>query len=123
MNLQIKCRHADCSEETKAEILAKMARIEPLVTENTFVEIELTHHVKAKPGGDKEAEAILDIPGVNSIIRYASPGETFLEAVDRVLDKLDIHLTKLKDRKKDYSYNGEPPKVQAAERANSEEQL
>lgn len=122
MNFQIKCRHAECTDEVKQEITVKMQRIEPLVLDTTFVEMELIQHPKALKGGDKEAEVRMDIPGVSPVIRFASQGETFLEAVDRVLDKLDSHLTKRKDRETDHSFHGEPPKVQAAQIANSEEQ-
>jgi ribosomal subunit interface protein len=121
MNFQIKCRHAECTEEMKDEIKKKMQRLLPLIPENTFAEMVLVEHAKYQSGGSKEAEVILDIPGHSSIVRFVCLGETFLEAVDRVLDKLDEHLTKLKDRATDHSYRGDPPKVKVADTANSEE--
>jgi ribosomal subunit interface protein len=121
MNFQLKCRHMDCPDDLKQAIPEKVKRFEPLVPDQTFMEMELNQLPRAQADGDKEAEVLVDIPGVKPVIRFVCHGETFLEAVDRVLDKLDEELSKRKDKLTDHSYNGEPVKVIVADEVNRDE--
>jgi ribosomal subunit interface protein len=121
LNFQLKCRGMECPPELEDAIHSKITRFEGLVPETSYMEIELTQHAKVQTRGDKEAEVILDIPGVKPVIRFVAEGETFLEAVDRILDKLDEALSERKERVTDHSYHGPAPKELLADVANKEE--
>jgi ribosomal subunit interface protein len=121
MNYHIKCRHMECPPDVEEAVREKITRFERLVPETAYLEIELAQHARAHKGGDKEAEIILDIPGVKPVFRFRSDGKTYLEAVDIVLDKLDQELTRKKDRWQDRHYRGEPLKVVVADTLHDQE--
>lgn len=115
MNFQFKHRQTVCPPELVEKISEKVDRFTRVLPETAYMEVSVCQHAKAQDGGDKEAEVIVDIPGVKPVIRFVAQGETFLEAVDRVLDKLDDELGKRKNRDGDHSYSGPSPKEWAAE--------
>lgn len=119
MNFQLKHRQVTCPDELVEVIESKVSRFERLVPENSFLEVELIQHAKAHGNGDKEAEVILDIPGVKPVIRFEATGTTFLEAVDRVFDALDEELGKRKNRQTDH-HVAVSPKEWAADIARKE---
>jgi ribosomal subunit interface protein len=123
MNFQLKCRnHTDCPEDVKQAISEKVERFNALVPDTAYLEIELTSLHRPRQNGAKEAEVILDIPGVKPVWRFASNGETFIEAVDVVLDNLDEELSKFKAKSHEYrNHHGDPIKIQVADEMNKEE--
>jgi ribosomal subunit interface protein len=119
MNVQIKCRGMECPDTVRDQVYEKMQRFERVIPETAFIEIELATLTKSMPEGDQEAEIIVDIPGVKPVIRFTSHGQTLIEAIDRVLDKLDEEMSDRKDRDHDYHYNGPSPKERIAEQMRS----
>lgn len=118
MNFQFKHRHTVCPPELAASVEEKLTRFERLLPEHSYVEIEVNELAHAHTHGDKRAEVIVDIPGEKPVIRFEAKGETFLEAIDRVLDRLDTALGQRKHKIHDRSYNGQHPKEWLAEQAN-----
>ena len=123
MNFQLKCRnHTDCPDQVKQAISEKIERFNTIVTETAYMEIELIHLQRPHANGDKEAEVILDIPGVKPVIRFTANGETFIEAVDVILDNLDEEMSNFKAKASEYRPpHSEPMKVQVATEMNKEE--
>ncbi|HEY1074136.1 MAG TPA: HPF/RaiA family ribosome-associated protein [Patescibacteria group bacterium] len=119
MNFQLKHRQVTCPQELVDSIESKVTRFERLIPENSFLEVELIQHAKAHGDGDKEAEVILDIPGVKPVIRFTAIGTTFLEAVDRIFDQLDEELGRRKNREGDH-HVAVSPKEWSAEEAHKE---
>ncbi len=119
MNVQLKCRGMECPDTVRDQVYDKMQRFERVIPETAFIEIELAVLPKSMPEGDQEAEIIVDIPGVKPVIRFIAHGQTLIEAVDRVLDKLDEEMSDRKDRDHDYHYNGQSPKERVADELRS----
>lgn len=121
MNFQLKHRGVEVPESLKIAIAAKVGRFETVVPENAYIEVELTHH-SSHHEGKQEAEVMLDIPGSKQVVRFKATAETFLSAVDIVLDKLDDEMSRVRDKQTDHSYKGKSPKEWLADHANTEEQ-
>lgn len=119
MNVQLKCRGMECPDTVRDQVYEKMQRFERVIPDTAFVEIELATLSKSMPEGDQEAEIIVDIAGVKPVIRFIAHGQTLIEAVDRVLDKLDEEMSDRRDRAHDYHYNGLSPKERVAEEIRS----
>jgi ribosome-associated translation inhibitor RaiA len=122
MNFQLKHRHVACPPDLVAKIEDKMQRFARVIPDTAYVELCLKQLPKVLTLGDKEAEVIVDIPGVKPVIRFVSEGMTFLEAIDRVLDQLDEALSHRKQLDGDHSYRGVSPKEQAADEVRAMEQ-
>lgn len=118
MNFQLKCLQVTCPPELEEAIRHKVTRLRRLVPETAFIEIELKQFTKSHKQGDKSAEIIVDIPGVKPVIRFVAEGDTFLEAVDRVLDKVDGELGRRRQKNKDHHYKGRVPKEWLADQVN-----
>ncbi len=121
MNFHLKCRHMDCPDDLEQAITEKVQRFERMVKDTAYMEIELVQLPKAQNGGDKQAEVVLDIPGLKPVIRFTAGGTTFLEAVDQVLDHLDEHLSRQRDKLTDHSYHGPSLKERVADQMNRNE--
>lgn len=80
-------------------ITEKATRFETVTPETAYLEVEITMRRRAVAGGRCDAKALLDIPGEQSVIRFTAKGETCMEAVDAVFDKLDRELSRLKERR------------------------
>lgn len=115
MNLQIKHLSTECPPDVRDAIEDKMSRFEHLLPETAYTEVIIRQLAKVQGDGDKEAEVLVDIPGVKPVIRFVAHGTTFLEALDRVLDRLDEDLGQRKNRWGDHSYDGPSPKEWLAE--------
>ncbi len=110
MNFQLKHRGVDCPAELERMIEAKVAKIARLLPESSFIEVELAVEVKGHRPGHQRAEIVADIPGQSGVIRLQEYGETFQEAVDRVLDRLDQVVKQVKDKQKNRHPRGNSPK-------------
>lgn len=115
MNFQVKHRQTPCPPELVEKITEKVDRFNRVLPETAYMELSVSQYAKARNGGDKEAEVIVDIPGVKPVIRFVAEGETFLEAVDRVLDKLDSELGERKNLSDNHRNHSPAPKEWAAE--------
>ena len=120
MNFHLKHRGIECPEDLKQKIEQKVSRFGRVLPETAYVEVELIDHSQHHEG-QKEAEVIVDVPGGKSVIRFKGKGETFLAAVDQMVDKLDDQLSKQKDRQSDHSYKGASPKEWLADQMTQEE--
>ncbi len=109
MNFQLKHRHLECPPELQEMITHKISRFERVLPDTAYLELQLTALSKVQDDGDKEAEILLDIPGVKPVIRFVCRGMTFIEAIDCAIDKLDDHLSRMKNRDGDH-HTGEIPK-------------
>jgi ribosomal subunit interface protein len=109
MNFQLKHRNLDCPPELQELIDHKIGRFERVLPENAYLELQLTALPKVQDEGDKEAELLLDLPGVKPVIRFVCHGMTFIEAIDCAVDKLDDYLSRQKNREGDHN-NGTIPK-------------
>lgn len=112
MNFQLKHRHLECPPELQEMITQKIGRFERVLPDNAYLELQLTALSKVQDDGDKEAEILLDLPGVKPVIRYVCRGMTFIEAIDCTIDKLDDHLSRMKNRESDHHADdiiNEPP--------------
>jgi ribosomal subunit interface protein len=122
MNIQFKTHQLEGLASVEAMIQEKLHRFERMLPDTAYVEIEFKQLPKAQINGDKEVEAIVDIPGQKPVIRFACQGTTFLEAADCVLDKLDQELSREKGKTNNHSLRHQPPlKEQVAEMVNQEE--
>lgn len=119
MNFHIKHRGIECPSDIEQAIEEKLRRFERLLPENTYVEIELKQLPKIQRNGDKEAEVVVDIPGVKPVVRFVCPGQTWLEAIDCAFDKLDEDLSRHKKKQRDHSlHHQHPPKELLADTVN-----
>lgn len=121
MNFQLKHRGLECPPDIEEAIREKTQRFKRLVDDNGYMELELKQLPRVQHEGDKEAEVILDIPGQKPVLRFVAQGQTLLEAVDKVLDKLDQAVSQHHDRRHDHSYAGRSPKEWLADEMNKEE--
>mgnify|MGYP001576238222 CR=1 FL=1 len=121
MNFQLKCHGKNCPPDVKTEIDQKIGRFRAILPSTAYMEIEIKRYAKAQGNGDKEAEVVVDIPGVKPVIRYMTRASTYLEAVDIILDRLDEKLSQRKHERSDYSYSGPSPKEWLADEMNKEE--
>jgi ribosomal subunit interface protein len=117
MNFQLKHRHTVCPPELSDQIESKIDRLTRVLPENSYVEIEISELAHDHTNGSKRAEIVVDLPG-ESLIRFEAKAETFLAAVDQILDKVDELVTKRMDRKHDHHYNGKSPKEWLADTVN-----
>jgi ribosomal subunit interface protein len=107
MNFQIKHPTVDCPPELKEMIDQKIGRFERVLPDTAYLELQLRVLAKVQKDGetegDKEAELLLDLPGVKPVIRFVCRGMTFMEAIDCAIDRLDDHLSRVKNRDGDHN--------------------
>ncbi len=118
MNVHVKHRSVECPPTMVAEIKEKCQRFLHLVPASAYMEVVVKQLPKSGPQGDKAAEVIVDIPGRKPVIRFLAHGASLIEAVDRVLDRLDGAISIEKDKQSDYHYTGLSPKEWSASNQN-----
>ncbi len=122
MNVQLKGRHVTDLQSLEQEIKRKVKRFDRLLGETTYVEVCLQQLSKAKAGGDKEAEILVDIPGRKVVIRFVCVAESCFGAGVLALEKDHSMLSQEKDKLVDHGQGRRRQvKEQVADAANQAE--
>lgn len=120
MNFHLKHRGFELSETLRQEVQQKINRFNSILPESSYIELELIDHLQHHEG-QKDAEVVVDMPGIKHSIRLIAHSPSFITAVDEVLDKLDDQLGQLREKSTDYHYKGKSPKEWLAEEMNQGE--
>jgi ribosomal subunit interface protein len=109
MQVNITTRHCSISERTRSEAeerIQKLQRFEPRL-DNVVVEFDDDH-------GTKQVETRVFLAGSHSIVAHGT-GDTFRNALDRSIDRLERQLRRRRDRVREHK----APKLSEVHAADS----
>ena len=97
MEIKIQSIHFDATEQLKAFIEKKTAKLEKSYEDIQNVEVQLKV-VKPATALNKEAAITVAVPGNTLYVEKVC--DTFEEAVDQCVDSLKVQLTKFKEKQR-----------------------
>ncbi len=98
MEIKIKSIHFDATDQLKAFIEKKTAKLEKSYEDIKTVEVQLKV-VKPATAMNKEASVSVVVPGQTLYVTKTC--DTFEESVDQCVDSLRVQLTKYKEKLRD----------------------
>ena len=95
MDIKLKSIHFDATDQLKAFIEKKTAKLEKSFEDIQTVEVQLKV-VKPATAQNKEVGITVNVPGQTLYVEKTC--DTFEEAVDQCVDSLKVQLTKFKEK-------------------------
>lgn len=95
MDIKLKSIHFDATDQLKAFVEKKTAKLEKSFEDIQTVEVQLKV-VKPATALNKEAGITVNVPGQTLYVEKTC--DTFEEAVDQCVDSLKVQLTKFKEK-------------------------
>ena len=96
MDINIKSIHFDATDQLKAFIEKKVAKLEKTLEEIQTAEVQLKV-VKPATALNKEASISVAVPGQTIYVEKVC--DTFEESIDQCVDSLKVQLTKFKEKR------------------------
>lgn len=97
MEIKIQSIHFDATEQLKAFIEKKTAKLEKSYEDIQKVEVQLKV-VKPATAMNKEATITVSVPGNKLFVEKVC--DTFEESIDQCVDSLKVQLTKFKEKQR-----------------------
>jgi putative sigma-54 modulation protein len=97
MEIKIQSIHFDATEQLKAFIEKKVAKLEKSYEDIQKVEVQLKV-VKPATALNKEASLTVNVPGNTLFVEKVC--DTFEESIDQCVDSLKVQLTKFKEKQR-----------------------
>ena len=97
MEIKIQSIHFDATEQLKAFIEKKVAKLEKSYEDIQKVEVQLKV-VKPATALNKEASLTVNVPGNTLFVDKVC--DTFEESIDQCVDSLKVQLTKFKEKQR-----------------------
>ena len=97
MEIKIQSIHFDATDQLKAFIEKKVAKLEKSYEDIQKVEVQLKV-VKPATALNKEASLTVNVPGNTLFVEKVC--DTFEESIDQCVDSLKVQLTKFKEKQR-----------------------
>ncbi len=97
--INIKLRnHIKLDEDTKQYFQKRFSKIEKLLPENSFAEVEFIDQFGDKGGVDKLVQVDITIPGEKNPIHLENSAHDWMTSIDVLKDRLEHYLLNRKDK-------------------------
>lgn len=110
INLKVR-NHAEIADETLEYTKKRFAKIEQLVPEGSFTEVEFINQFGEKGGVDKLVQVDVTIPGEKNPIHLENAAHDWMTSVDVLKDRLEQYLLKRKEKIVEENRKPRPDKI------------